>query len=71
MLVCTGVHVCVLVCTCVHVCVLVCTCVHARVLVCIGKDETRFVSFCRLDQAFSDAFTRDFQLIKADLKHSM
>lgn len=35
------------------------------------SDTKMYFLFCRLDQMFSDAFSRDHQLLRADPKHSL
>ena len=42
----------------------------ACVCACVSE-ITNIMHFNRLDQIFSDAFARDYQLIKADPKHSL
>ena len=59
------------------VCIQMCVCVCVRVHICVSKYicatirvQYRAVSLHRLDQTFTDAFSRDTQLIKADPRRS-
>ena len=63
-------------CVCMRVCMHAFMCACVRVCVCIiltsvAWDYCQLINWNRLDQIFSDAFARDYQLIKADPKHSL